>query len=135
MVALATVPLMAEIMMEEELYQLLEGVVDVLNAHDVPLVGGHSAEGAELSLGLTIVGEVELPMLSKGALLPGDVLLLCKPLGTGVLFAANMRGRLTSDLMEEVIANMDHSNALALKVLRTHAVRAATDVSGFGLLA
>lgn len=132
--ALATVPLMAEAMMEEELYQLLKGVVDVLNAHDVPLVGGHSSEGAELSLGLTITGEVELPLLTKAALLPGDQLLLSKPIGTGVLFAAHMRGRLSSNLMEKVVANMDHSNALALKVLRMHAVRAATDVSGFGLL-
>lgn len=132
--ALATVPLMAESMMEEELYQLLKGVVDVLNAHDVPLVGGHSAEGAELSLGLTITGEVEQPMLTKAGLLPGDLLLLCKPLGTGVMFAANMRGRLTSDLLEVVVASMDRSNASALKVLRKHQVRGATDISGFGLL-
>jgi len=132
--ALATVPLMAESMMEEELYQLLKGVVDVLNAHDVPLVGGHSAEGAELSLGLTITGEVEQPMLTKAGLLPGDLLLLCKPLGTGVMFAANMRGRLTSDLLEAVVASMDRSNASALKVLRKHQVRGATDISGFGLL-
>ncbi len=132
--ALATVPLMAESMMEEELYQLLKGVVDVLNAHDVPLVGGHSAEGAELSLGLTITGEVEQPMLTKAGLLPGDLLLLCKPLGTGVMFAANMRGRLTSDLLEDVVASMDRSNASALKVLRKHQVRGATDISGFGLL-
>ena len=52
--ALVTIPLMAEPMMEEELYQLLSGAVDVLNKSSAPLVGGHSAEGAELSIALTV---------------------------------------------------------------------------------
>ena len=54
--ALATVPLMSEALMEDELHQMLLGAVEVLNADAVPLVGGHSAEGAELSLGLAISG-------------------------------------------------------------------------------
>jgi selenide,water dikinase len=52
--ALATVPLMAEQMMEEELHQMLLGAVEVLNEAGVALVGGHSAEGAELALGLAL---------------------------------------------------------------------------------
>jgi len=132
--ALATVPLMAESLMEEDLYQLLSGAVDVLNAHGVPLVGGHSAEGAELSLGLTVTGALGASTLTKSGLVAGDRLLLTKPLGTGVLMAGQMRGKAPSDWLSPVLASMDTSNAQALEILLQHEVRAATDVSGFGLL-
>ncbi|MEQ8860235.1 MAG: selenide, water dikinase SelD [Pseudomonadales bacterium] len=132
--AMATVPLMTETMMEEELFALLKGAVEVLNAHDVPLVGGHSAEGGELALALSITGvEGERP-LRKGACRPGDALLLTKPLGTGAVLAADMRGKAASDVLDAALSSMDHSNAAALEVLREHDLRALTDVSGFGLL-
>ncbi len=132
--ALATVPLMAAEMMEEDLYQLLKGAVDVLNAHDVPLVGGHSAEGAELSLALTIAGVPSGTAVGKSGARAGDRLILTKPLGTGVLLAGDMRGRTASDQLNRALATMDHSNAAALAVLQAHAVRSLTDVTGFGLL-
>ncbi len=132
--AFATVPLMSEALMEEDLYQLLHGAVDVLNAQGVALVGGHSAEGAELSLALTITGSVVEPMLTKSGLQPGQRLLLTKPIGTGVLMAALMRGRSATPWVEGAHRCMDRSNAPAVAVLREHQVGAATDVSGFGLL-
>jgi selenide,water dikinase len=132
--AMATVPLMAEAMMEEELYQLLAGAVAVLNEHGVPLVGGHSAEGGELSLALAITGAEQGERLTKGTLAVGEVLVLTKALGTGVVFAAHMRGRAPSDRLAAAVTSMDLSNAAALDVLRRHGVRALTDVSGFGLL-
>ncbi len=132
--AMATVPLMSEVLMEEDLYQLLRGAVDVLNAHDVPLVGGHSAEGAELSLGLTVAGRPDGPTLTKGGAEPGDALVLTKPLGTGAILAGHMRGLASSDRLSAAIASMDSSNAPALEILRGCGVHAATDISGFGLL-
>lgn len=132
--AMASVPLMADAMMEEELYLLLKGAVDVLNDHGVPLVGGHSAEGGELSLALSITGAEQGEGLRKGGLRPGHVLLVTKPLGTGALLAAHMRGRLASDELAAAVASMDQSNAPALEILRNHQVSALTDVSGFGLL-
>jgi len=132
--AMATVPLMAEAMMEDELYWLLRGAVDVLNAHDVPLVGGHSAEGAELSLALTITGVETGAPIGKADLQPGDRLILNKPLGTGVLLAGHMRGRAASDQVSAALRQMDTSNAPALAVLRRFDVCALTDVTGFGLL-
>lgn len=132
--ALATVPLMAAPMMEEELYQLLKGAVDVLNAHDVPLVGGHSAEGAELSLALTVAGVPDGAAIGKSEARPGDRLILTKPLGTGVLLAGDMRGQTPSDQLKRALAAMDHSNAAALAVLEQHGLHALTDVTGFGLL-
>ena len=131
--ALATVPLMAENMMEDELYQLLRGAVDVLNEEGVPLVGGHSSEGPELSLGLAVTGNLVEPLLAKGALCVGDHLILTKALGVGVLMAANMRGAVPSYQVQPVLDGMDQSNRSALEVFRAHDVHAATDITGFGL--
>lgn len=132
--ALATVPLMAGPMMEEDLYQMLAGAVAVLNDCGVPLVGGHSAEGAELSLGLSISGALVEPALRKGGGRPGDRLILTKPLGAGVLFAAHMRGLASSAALQSALKHLDLSNRRALAVLRKHGVCAATDVTGFGLI-
>jgi len=119
--------------MEEELYQLLRGVVDVLNAHDVPLVGGHSAEGAELSIGLTITGEPGAHILHKGGAAVGDHLILTKPVGTGVVLAAAMQGLASSASIAAVQASMDMSNAPAVAVFEEAGASALTDVTGFGL--
>jgi selenide,water dikinase len=132
--ALATVPLMAEAMMEDDLYQMLQGAVDVLNQHGVPLVGGHSAEGAELSLALTVSGELNGRVaLSKGGLQLNQKLIVTKPLGTGVLLAANMRGRLPGSSLKNLISSLDTSNASGVEVLIDCGATAMTDVSGFGL--
>ena len=132
--ALATVPLMSAALMEDELHQMLLGAVEVLNADGVPLVGGHSAEGAELSLGLAVSGAAVDSPLTKGGAQPGDRLILTKPLGIGVLLAAHMRGLAPTAQVQNALRRLDRSNAEALVVLRRHAVRAATDVTGFGLI-
>ena len=130
--AMATVPLMTEAMMEEELFLLLSGAVEVLNDHGVPLVGGHSAEGGELALALTVTG-LGGGSLRKGGAQAGAALLLTKPLGTGVVLAADMRGRAGSDRVAAALASMDSSNAAALELFQDAGVQALTDVSGFGL--
>ena len=132
--ALATVSLMADGLMEDELHQLLAGAVAVLNDEHVPLVGGHSAEGAELSLGLSITGALTEAALRKDGAAPGDRLILTKPLGVGVLFAAHMRGLARTADVQAALARLDLSNRSALEVLRAHQVRAATDITGFGLV-
>lgn len=132
--ALATVPPMGEALMEDELWQLLLGAVEVLNDSGALLVGGHSAEGPQLSLGLTINGEMRGEVLTKAGMRPGMQLILTKPVGTGVLLASAMRGLLPSDQLSAVLEVMDQSNAPAVELLRRHQVAALTDVTGFGLL-
>jgi len=133
-VALATIPLMGEQLMEEELTALLTGVVDVLEAHDVPLVGGHSAEGAELFLGLTVTGRRGPVTFTKSGLKPGQQLILTKPVGTGVILAAAMRGLPVADALAEAMLAMDASNAAAVEILVDCGATGVTDVTGFGLL-
>ncbi len=131
--ALATVPVMATTLVEDDLHALLLGACAVLNAHGVPLVGGHSAEASELSLALALTGELTQKSWRKSGLRSGDVLVLTKPLGTGVLLAGYAQGRVRIDRALGALDVMDCSNVEAANVLRAHRVSAATDVSGFGL--
>jgi selenide,water dikinase len=108
--------------------------VDVLNAHGAPLVGGHSAEGAELSIALTVTGAPGEVTLTKAGGQVGDVLLLTKPLGTGVILAGAMRGIHVSGSVPNCLSSMNASNGMSLSILQRHGVRALTDVTGFGLI-
>ena len=73
---------------------MLKGGTEVLEEAGAVLIGGHSAEGAELALGFAVTGRTRPGrVLRKGGLRPGDRLVLTKPLGTGVILAAEMRGR------------------------------------------
>lgn len=132
--AFVTLPFMAVRMMEEELFQVLSGAVSVLNEANVPLVGGHSAEGVELSIALTITGNGSEQPLTKGNACSGDAVILTKALGTGVLLAAAMRGEDGAQGLTACIASMNQSNATAVDILQNHGVHALTDVTGFGLL-
>ena len=118
----------------EDLFQLLSGARRAFDAEGVRLAGGHSSEGAELSAGFTVSGAVAASALrAKGGARAGDVLLLTKPLGTGLLFAAEMRGRLSAAALIEVLAGMRRSNGAAARLLGAHGASAMTDVTGFGL--
>ena len=115
--AVVTVQLMAEQLMEDDLYLLMRGAVDVLNEHGVALAGGHSSEGAETSLGFAITGSLVDQPMTKAGLRDGDVLLLTKPLGTGVLLAANMAGKARSQWVSAAIECMDQPNAKAAETI------------------
>jgi len=131
--AFAAIPLMSDIMMEDDLYQLLKGVVDILNLHGVSLVGGHSSESQELFLSLTITGKLTEHAWYKDRLAPGQSLILTKAIGTGVLLAGDMRGVVGSRAFQRAISSMDKSNAGTVAIFREFGASAATDVSGFGL--
>ena len=93
------------------------------------LIGGHSGEGAELALGLTVNGFAHPgALLRKGGFGPGDRLILTKPLGTGVIFAAAMRGQTSAAQIEAAIAMSLQSNAEAARILLAHGATAMTDV-------
>lgn len=119
---------------EEDLYQLLAGAKAALDRDNVEIVGGHSSEGSELAAGFFVSGRVEgRRVLAKGGLRPGDKLVLTRPLGTGILFAALMRTRARGFAIEAALAAMRRSNASSAAVLVAMGATAATDVTGFGL--
>ena len=133
--AVATVPFGLDRKVEDTLVQLLAGAVGVLNEAGAALVGGHTSEGAELALGLSLTGLVDADaVLRKGGLRPGDRLVLTKGLGTGTLFAADMRLRAKGRWIDGAIEAMRQSSGPAAAALRRHGATACTDVTGFGLL-
>jgi selenide,water dikinase len=133
--AIAVVPYAAEHVVEEQLFQLLSGAVAVFERDSVALAGGHSAEGAELALGFSVQGFADAEkLLRKSGLRPGDQLILTKPLGTGTLFAAEMRAAAKGQWIDRAIQSMLVSNREAAEILRRQGATACTDVTGFGLL-
>ena len=132
--AAALVPFAAEEVTEETLYQLLSGVLRELGAAGAVLAGGHSAEGSVVGLALTCNGLADPSrLLRKGGLRAGDALLLTKPLGTGVLFAAHMRLKAKSLWIDTALDSMLISNRAAAAILMDHGAAGCTDVTGFGL--
>ena len=119
----------------EDLYQLLAGAIETLAEAGAVLAGGHTGEGAEMAFGLTVNGYADpATLLRKSGLKPGDALILTKPLGTGVLFAADMRTKASSAWIEAAFTSMLRSTGPCVPILRSHGATACTDVTGFGLL-
>ena len=133
--AVATVPYGREKIVEETLYELLAGALKTLEPTGAVLVGGHSAEGAELAFGLTVNGLVDPDKVwRKEGLNPGDSIILCKPIGTGTLFAADMRRKAKGRWISNAIECMLQSNQTAAECFRKHHASACTDLTGFGLI-
>jgi selenide,water dikinase len=126
--ALAVVPAAAERLMEEDLFQMLSGARRVLDEAGCALIGGHSGEGPEMALGFSVNGLVDpKSALRKGGLRVGDRLVVTKPLGTGVIFAAAMRGAAHGRWIDSALQSMRQPLAPPA------AAHAGTDVTGFGL--
>ncbi len=132
--ALATIPYGTGDQQEEILYQLLSGAMKALADAKTFLVGGHTNEGADLSLGFACNGWIDPHQVwRKGGMVPGQSLILTKALGTGSLFAADQRRQAKGRWIESAVASMLQSNRTAADCLREHGATACTDVTGFGL--
>jgi selenide,water dikinase len=133
--AIATIPYGIENQIEDQLFQTMSGALSVLNASNTALVGGHSSEGAELSFGLSVTGLASREqVMRKSGMQPGDVLILTKALGTGTLFAADMRLKAKGRWIDAALKSMLLSNQQAGFCMHRHGATACTDVTGFGLL-
>lgn len=121
---------------EETLFQVLSGARQVFDELGVTLLGGHTTTAAQLIVGFSIDGFAPPGgrLLTLGGLAPGQALVLTKPLGTGVLFRADMQARARGPWVEAALASMLRLNAAAARVALELGASAATDVTGFGLV-
>ncbi|MFQ5636305.1 MAG: selenide, water dikinase SelD, partial [Gammaproteobacteria bacterium] len=125
----------ADPLMEEDLYQVMAGAKQAFDAAGADIVGGHSGEGPELSVGFALSGTAEeYELWHKRRIAIDDALILTKPIGTGVVLSANRQARCRGDWLAGAIECMRQSNRAAQNILRDAGVRACTDVAGFGLL-
>ena len=119
----------------ETFREMLRGGIEVLAGAGAALVGGHSVDDPELKLGFQVTGVVDpRRMLTKGGARPGDVLVLTKPLGTGLVSTAMKRKAASPEAIRAAIASMVTLNRAASEAALAHGVVACTDVTGFGLV-
>lgn len=132
--AIITLPYGREKNQEELLFQILSGSLFEFDRCGTSLVGGHTIEGPQLTVGYTILAEPATEArFAKSDLKAGDELVLTKPLGSGSALAAHMQAECNQATYQELMEIITQSNLEATQIARSHQVRAMTDVTGFGL--
>lgn len=120
---------------EEALALILQGAAEVCHEAGVAVAGGHSVTDRELKFGLSVTGTVHPDRITTNAgARPGEVLVLTKPLGTGLISNAMINGRAEEAWVEEMVASMVTLNDAASEEALAQGARGVTDVTGFGLI-
>ncbi len=118
----------------EILHGIVAGAVAKITEAGAVLVGGHTIEDEEPKFGLAVNGIVHPDRIwTNAGARGGDVLVLTKPVGSGVLFNANIKGWVSGEALTECIAHLTTLNRVACETLQRFEVHAVTDVTGFGL--
>ena len=117
------------------LEEVLAGGASVLEEASCTLVGGHSIDDPGPKYGLAVTGVVHPDeIVGNNTARPGDVIVLTKPIGTGLIATGIKRGIVEQSVRDAAVASMVELNAGASRAMRRVGVSAATDVTGFGLL-
>ncbi|MDK9704936.1 MAG: selenide, water dikinase SelD [Sulfuritalea sp.] len=133
--ALALVGMPIDKLPLEVIGKILEGGESVCAAAGIPIAGGHTIDSVEPIYGLVVMGLVHPDKVKTNAgARPGDVLILGKPLGVGVLSAALKKGALDAAGYDAMIASTTKLNTPGKRLAHLAGVHALTDITGFGLL-
>jgi selenide, water dikinase len=132
--ALSIVAFPIETLSPRIMNRMLQGGVAKLAEAGVALLGGHSIKDREIKFGFAVTGVVDpRRMTVNSRALPGDVLILTKPIGTGTLSFARQLGRAPAEGLAAAETSMRALNRAAAELLPAHHVTTATDITGFGL--
>lgn len=119
----------------ELLSEIFRGAADKIAEGGAAIAGGHTITDDEPKFGLSVTGMVHPDhIMTKGGARPGDVLLLTKPLGSGLLTTAGKNGVASAEHLQNAIAWMMRLNRGAAQAMQAVGIRGATDITGYGLL-
>ncbi|MEZ5778710.1 MAG: selenide, water dikinase SelD [Paracoccaceae bacterium] len=133
-VALAQIilPRMTPRLQTETLREIMAAADAAFAAEGADVVGGHTSIGAELTIGFTVTGLSANPPITQKGARPGDWLIVTKPIGTGVILAAEMARAAPGRVVARALDSMARSQGAAARLMAPHA-HAMTDITGFGL--
>ena len=115
--------------------EIMRGGLSVLMENGVALVGGHSVDNPQIMFGYAVTGLIHPNQIAANAgAKPGDILLLTKPLGTGIISSAVKWGECDDATATASQAVMLTAGRRASELMRAHGVKAATDITGFGFM-
>ncbi len=125
------IPRMSPELQARTLREIAAAAQDVIASAGAQIVGGHTTMGAELTIGFTVTGTREEMPIGVGGAQPGDMLMLTRPIGSGVILAGHMTGSAPGRVVAEALGIMARTQAREAEILgQAHAM---TDVTGFGL--
>ncbi|MDZ4342655.1 MAG: selenide, water dikinase SelD, partial [Candidatus Binatia bacterium] len=119
----------------EILGEILKGGADKVMESGAVIIGGHSIIDEEIKYGMAVTGVIHPDKIFRNVgVQEGDVLILTKPLGTGIITTALKKGKASKKSVDEAVTSMTTLNAAASTVMRKYPVHACSDVTGFGIL-
>ncbi len=132
--ALALVGMPINVLSIETIGRIIKGGESICGEAGIPIAGGHTIDSVEPIYGLVVLGLIHPGKVKRNAdAKAGDVLVLGKPLGVGVLSAALKKDKLSADGYQQMIANTTQLNKPGIALAELKGVHALTDVTGFGL--
>ncbi|NTW53811.1 MAG: selenide, water dikinase SelD [Chlorobaculum sp.] len=116
------------------LQEIFSGAQEKVNEAEALIVGGHTIKDPQLWYGLSVTGSINPKNLWQNSTLEiGDVIIITKPIGTGIMFSVNKFGLLSIDELKPCVKIANTLNKYATEVLKKYKINAVTDVTGFGL--
>jgi len=115
--------------------EIMRGGLETLNQYGVTLIGGHSVDNQQIMFGYAVTGVIDPRKIASNAgARPGDVIILTKPIGTGVISTGIKFGKTSEAVAANSVATMLTPGKFAAEAMREFDVKGATDVTGFSLL-
>lgn len=117
------------------LADIMRGGLDTLNMYGVTLIGGHSVDNQQIMFGYSVTGVIDPNKVAKNSgAVPGDVIILTKPIGTGVISTGIKRGKAAESIVRASVETMLTPGSFAAEAMREFDIKGATDVTGFALI-
>jgi selenide,water dikinase len=115
--------------------EIMRGGLETLNKYGVTLIGGHSVDSQQIMFGYSVTGVIDPARIATNAgALPGDVIILTKPIGTGVISTGIKFEKTSPEIAASSVATMLTPGRYAAETMREFDIKGATDVTGFALL-